>query len=77
MNVEVSGRGVIYGTIPVFTLEGLWKTTKNFRQHNRSPDRDLKLGPSEQEAGVLSTFLSVFFLYLPFPRLFFSFSHSL
>jgi hypothetical protein len=35
-------------------LERMNKTTKNVSQDNRSPDRDLNLGLTEYEAGVLT-----------------------
>jgi hypothetical protein len=45
-----SGRSLIKETTP----EGLKKATKTLSQGSRSPDRDLKPGPSEHEAEVLT-----------------------
>jgi hypothetical protein len=36
-------------------LEGLRKATKSLIQDSRSPGRDLKPGPPEYEAGVVTT----------------------
>jgi hypothetical protein len=42
---------------PGIFLEGLRKTTKNLRQDSQSQGRDLNMGPTEYEAGVLTTWL--------------------
>jgi hypothetical protein len=46
------------------SLEGLRKIMKILSQNSRSPDRYLKLGPPEYEAGIART------RNLPFPYLF-------
>jgi hypothetical protein len=48
---EKGGRGLIEGICP----EGLNKTTKHLSQVSQSADRDFNPGPSEYEAGVLTT----------------------
>jgi hypothetical protein len=40
---------------PGICLEGLRKATKTLSQDSRSASRDLNPGPSEYEAGVLTT----------------------
>jgi hypothetical protein len=40
---------------PGFRMEGLRKTTKYLSLDSQSPDGDLNPGPTEYEAGVLST----------------------
>jgi hypothetical protein len=44
-----------FGYYPGICREGLRKTMKNLSQDTRSPSRDLKPGPPEYEAGVLTT----------------------
>jgi hypothetical protein len=52
--VEGSDCGIIIsGTIPVF--EGTEENHQKLQSGYRSPDRDLKPGPPEYEAGVLTT----------------------
>jgi hypothetical protein len=53
--LEGSGRGLILSDYPDICLEGLKKTTKTLSQDNRSLGRNLSLGFTEYEAGVLTT----------------------
>jgi hypothetical protein len=50
-----SGRGPTLKHHPGIRLEGLRKTTKNLNQDSRSSGRELKPGPPEYDAGVLTT----------------------
>jgi hypothetical protein len=52
-NMEGSGRDLIFGNIPVLTSRHLGKP--NLSQDRWPPDRDLKSGPSEYEAGMLTS----------------------
>jgi hypothetical protein len=54
-DLEGSFRGIILRYYPGIGLEELRKTTKNLNQDSRFPGRDLKPGPTEYEAGVLTT----------------------
>jgi hypothetical protein len=51
--MEGSDCGLRY--CPIICLEELRKTTRNLSQDSRSLGQDLNLGPSEYEAGVLTT----------------------
>jgi hypothetical protein len=54
-DMEGSGRGLILILYPDICPEDLRKTTINLNQYSRSPGRDLKSGPPEYEAGLLTT----------------------
>jgi hypothetical protein len=53
-DVEGSGRGLILEHYPSICLEGLRKIIRNLSQDSCSPGQDLKPGPPEYEAGVLT-----------------------
>jgi hypothetical protein len=58
MNLKGCGRKQSWPNLryyPGIFLEGLRKTTKALSQDNRFPCQDLNSGPTEYEAGVLST----------------------
>jgi hypothetical protein len=52
--LDGSGRGLILRYYSGIRLEKLWNTTKTISQDNRSPGRDLKSGPPEYKAGLLT-----------------------
>jgi hypothetical protein len=54
---------------PRICLEGLRKATKNLSQDNWSPGEDLKPGPPEYEAGMLTTRLIFSVLIILFENL--------
>jgi hypothetical protein len=53
--VEEGGSGFILRQYLSIRPEGLRKTTNNLIQDSRCPGRDLNPGPSEYEAGILTT----------------------
>jgi hypothetical protein len=53
--LEGSGRVLFLRYYPDICIEGLRKPTKNISQDSRSSGRDLKPGPPENKAGVLTT----------------------
>jgi hypothetical protein len=58
-----SCRGLIKGTTSVFARKNLRKTTENLSQDSRSRDSNLNLGPTDYEAGMLTTSPRLSILY--------------
>jgi hypothetical protein len=70
MNWKICGRRESWSNLryyPGIYLEGLRKATIILNQDSLSPGRDLNLGPSEYEAGVLATQLQCSVPYYVIP----------